>query len=75
MTKARIAVIAAGAYLIGALSGVGGYVVSFRVDLPVGATQTVTAAALLAAALTFRFLRARYERRPKTTSAPRTDAA
>jgi hypothetical protein len=54
---------------------VGGYVVSFRGDLPVGATQTATAAALLAAALVFRFARARYERRARTTSAPRTDAA
>jgi zinc transport system permease protein len=72
---ARIGLVFVLATLIGALSGVGGYVVSFRGDLPVGATQTVTAAALLAAALTFRFLRARYERRPRTTSAPRTDAA
>jgi zinc transport system permease protein len=63
------------ATLLGAVSGVGGYVVSFRGDLPVGATQTATAAALLAAALVFRFARARYERRARTTSAPRTDAA
>jgi len=59
----------------GALLDVGGYVVSFRGDLPVGATQTATAAALLAAALVFSFARARYERRARTTSAPRTDAA
>jgi zinc transport system permease protein len=72
---ARIGLVFILATVIGALSGVGGYVVSFRGDLPVGATQTVTAAALLAAALTFRFARARYERRARTTSAPRTDAA
>ena len=48
---ARIGLVFVLATLIGALSGVGGYVVSFRGDLPVGATQTATAAALLAAAL------------------------
>jgi len=72
---ARIGLVFLLAALIGALSGVGGYVVSFRGDLPVGATQTATATTLLAAALTFRFVRARYERRARTTSAPRTDAA
>jgi zinc transport system permease protein len=72
---ARIGLVFVLATLIGALSGVGGYVVSFRGDLPVGATQTATAAALLAAALAFRFVLARYERRARTTSAPRTDAA
>jgi zinc transport system permease protein len=72
---ARIGLVFLLATVIGALSGVGGYVVSFRGDLPVGATQTATAAAVLAAALTFRFVRARYERRARTTSAPRTDAA
>ena len=59
---ARIGLVFVLATLIGALSGVGGYVVSFRGDLPVGATQTATAAALLAAALAFRFVRARYDR-------------
>ena len=44
---ARIGLVFVLATLIGALSGVGGYVVSFRGDLPVGATQTATAAALL----------------------------
>jgi len=58
---ARIGLVFVLATLIGALSGVGGYVVSFRGDLPVGATQTATAAALLAAALAFRFDRARYD--------------
>jgi zinc transport system permease protein len=37
--------------LFGALAGVGGYAVSFRAELPVGATQTALAAAGLAAAL------------------------
>jgi zinc transport system permease protein len=72
---ARIGLVFVLATLIGAVSGVGGYVVSFKGDLPVGATQTATASAILAAALTFRFVRARYERRARTTSAPRTDAA
>ena len=72
---ARIGVVFIVATLLGAFSGVGGYVVSFKGDLPVGATQTATASALLAAALLFRFARARYERRARTTSAPRTDAA
>jgi zinc transport system permease protein len=72
---ARIGVVFLLATLLGALSGVGGYVVSFKGDLPVGATQTAAAAALLAAALTYRYARTRYERRARTTSAPRTDAA
>ena len=72
---ARIGVVFIVATLLGAFSGVGGYVVSFKGDLPVGATQTATASALLAAALLFRYARARYERRARTTSAPRTDAA
>ncbi|HEY7373742.1 MAG TPA: metal ABC transporter permease [Polyangia bacterium] len=72
---ARIGAVFILAAVIGAVSGVGGYVVSFKGDLPVGATQTAAAAALLAAALTYRFARARYERRARTTSAPRTDAA
>jgi len=60
---ARIGVVFVLAALLGALSGVGGYAISFRGDLPVGATQTVTAAALLAAALVYRYARARWERR------------
>jgi zinc transport system permease protein len=72
---ARIGLVFVLAALIGAVSGVGGYAVSFRGDLPVGATQTAVAAAILAAALSFRFARARYERRARTTPAPRTDAA
>ena len=63
---ARIGLVFVLATLIGAVSGVGGYVVSFKGDLPVGATQTATAAALLTAALVWRFARARYERRGRT---------
>jgi zinc transport system permease protein len=74
---ARIAVVFALALVLGAVSGVGGYVVSFGADLPVGAAQTGTAVALLIAALTWRAAKSRYDRRARarTTSAPRTDAA
>ena len=48
---------------IGAFSGVAGYAVSFRAELPVGATETATAAALLAAALGWRFVVAQRDRR------------
>ena len=44
------------ATLVGALSGVAGYAVSFRCELPVGATQTALAAAFVAAALLGRFV-------------------
>jgi zinc transport system permease protein len=59
---ARIGAVFVLALVLGAVSGVGGYVVSFRADLPVGATQTATAVALLAAALTWRFAKSRYDR-------------
>jgi zinc transport system permease protein len=74
---ARIGAVFVLALVLGAASGVGGYVVSFGADLPVGATQTATAVALLAAALAWRFAKSRYERsaRARTASAPRTDAA
>jgi zinc transport system permease protein len=62
---ARIGVVFVLATVLGAVSGVGGYVVSFKGDLPVGATQTMAASALLAAALTFRFARGRWERRAR----------
>jgi zinc transport system permease protein len=47
----RISVVFALAAIVGAFSGVAGYAISFRAELPVGATQTATAAALLALAL------------------------
>ena len=74
---ARIGAVFVLALVLGAVSGVGGYVVSFGADLPVGATQTATGVALLTAALAWRFARSRYERsaRARTASAPRTDAA
>jgi zinc transport system permease protein len=45
--------------LFGALAGVGGYAVSFRAELPVGATQTALAGVLLGAALVGRSLAGR----------------
>ena len=60
---ARITVVFALAAAIGAFSGVAGYAVSFRGDLPVGATQSATAAALLLIALVWRAVRARWKRR------------
>ena len=63
---ARIGAVFVLALVLGAVSGVGGYVVSFRADLPVGATQTATAVALLAAALTWRFAKSRYDRNART---------
>ena len=44
------------ATVFGALSGVAGYAVSFRGELPVGATQTALAAAFVGAAMFARFL-------------------
>jgi zinc transport system permease protein len=53
----------------GAFSGVAGYAVSFRAELPVGATETATAAALLAAALAWRYVGAERDRRRARQSA------
>jgi zinc transport system permease protein len=47
----RIGLVFALAGLFGALSGVGGYAVSYRAELPVGATQTALAALVLGVAL------------------------
>jgi zinc transport system permease protein len=47
----RIGLVFVLAGLFGALSGVGGYAVSYRAELPVGATQTALAALFLGAAL------------------------
>ncbi len=47
----RIGLVFGLAGLFGALAGVGGYAVSFRAELPVGATQTALAALFVGAAL------------------------
>jgi zinc transport system permease protein len=52
----RMSAVFALATLFGALSGVAGYAVSFRAELPVGATQSALAAAFVAAALVARFM-------------------
>ncbi|MEO5768349.1 MAG: metal ABC transporter permease, partial [Polyangia bacterium] len=51
------------ATVFGAFSGVAGYAVSFRAELPVGATETAMAAALLAAAIIWRYIAAQRDRR------------
>jgi zinc transport system permease protein len=53
----RISAVFALAALFGALSGVGGYAVSFRAELPVGATQTALAAVIVGVALAASALR------------------
>jgi manganese/iron transport system permease protein len=57
----------------GALAGVGGYAVSFRAELPVGATQTALAALVLGVALVVRSIvsRARSRATAPAQSAPR----
>jgi zinc transport system permease protein len=60
------------ATLLGLLSGVGGYAISFRAELPVGATQTATAAAFLGAALVARAIAERRRGKPPSTPAPTT---
>ena len=57
------------ATVFGAFSGVAGYAVSFRAELPVGATETAMAAALLAAALAWRYVGAERDRRRARQSA------
>jgi len=52
----RIGLVFGLAGLLGALSGVGGYAVSFRAELPVGATQTALAVLFLGAALVGRLV-------------------
>jgi zinc transport system permease protein len=54
--SSRMSVVFALATLFGALSGVAGYAISFRGELPVGATQTALAAAFVGAALLARSL-------------------
>src|SRR5580698_697983 len=53
----------------GAFSGVAGFAVSFRAELPVGATETAMAAALLAAALGWRYVGTERDRRRARQSA------
>ena len=60
---ARIGLVFGLATALGTLSGVAGYAISFRAELPVGATQTATGAGFLAAALAWRFVAARRDRR------------
>jgi zinc transport system permease protein len=59
----RIALVFGLAALLGAFSGVAGYAISFRGDLPVGATQSATAAALLGLALVAKSVLGRWRRR------------
>lgn len=78
---ARIGLVFGIAALAGAVSGVFGYGIAFRADLPVGGTQAATASALLTGALLWRFVAGRRDRarqpptaaRASTASAPRTD--
>ncbi len=59
----RIALVFGLAAAMGAFSGVAGYAISFRGDLPVGATQSATAAALFVFALCWRAAAGRWRRR------------
>jgi zinc transport system permease protein len=60
---ARIGWVFVLATIVGAFSGVAGYAISFRAELPVGATQTATGAVLLTAALLWRLVIAQRDRR------------
>ncbi|HEY4392510.1 MAG TPA: metal ABC transporter permease [Polyangia bacterium] len=59
----------------GAFSGVAGYAVSFRGELPVGATETGMATALLVAALAWRSFAAQRDRRRARVGAAQATAA
>jgi len=59
---ARMWVVFLLATLFGALAGVGGYGISFRGELPVGATQTAVAAAFVGAAMLARLAAVRLRR-------------
>jgi len=52
----RIGLVFALAALFGTVSGVGGYALSFRAELPVGATQTALAALIVGVAIIVRFV-------------------
>ena len=58
------------ATLVGAFSGVAGYAVSFRAELPVGATQSAAGAVLLTVALLWRFAVALRDRRRARNQPP-----
>jgi zinc transport system permease protein len=68
----RLGLVFALAGLFGALSGVGGYALSFKAELPVGATQTALAAVILGAVLTGRSVvaRAHPQRGPEPSRLP-----
>jgi zinc transport system permease protein len=70
----RIGLVFLLATALGATSGAAGYAISFRAELPVGATQTATAAAVLVAALGWRFLAARRDRERARREAERRPA-
>jgi zinc transport system permease protein len=55
----RVSAVFALAGLFGLIEGVGGYAVSFRAELPVGATQTALAALVLGGALAYRAVASR----------------
>jgi zinc transport system permease protein len=63
VVTSRMGAVFAVAAGVGALSGVAGYAVSFRAELPVGATQTAFAASLFLAALIVRAITRRVHRR------------
>ena len=70
----RIGLVFLLATALGATSGAAGYAISFRAELPVGATQTATAAAMLVAALGWRFVAARRDRERARREAERRPA-
>lgn len=53
-TRGRLGVTFAVAAVLGTIAGVGGYLLAFFEDLPVGSAQTITAAAVVAGALLIR---------------------
>jgi zinc transport system permease protein len=71
----RMALVFVLATVLGLVSGVGGYAISFRAELPVGATQTATAAALLAAAIAARAVMARRRGPAQRSSLPASPSA
>jgi len=70
----RIGLVFVLATLVGAFSGVAGFAVSFRAELPVGATQSATGAVLLTAALLWRVVMAQRDRRRARNQPPPVSA-